>query len=110
MCRCSSATATTIYRQIYLELGRPEGDLWKLREFYCPDSGRLLETKAVWPACPVMHEHLPDIEGFYKGWSGRNLPYGCRLDLGRAWSAQQASGEDDARGLSVVAGLCERLG
>jgi len=26
------------------------------------------------PGYPVMHEYLPDIEGFYKGWLGRDLP------------------------------------
>jgi acetone carboxylase gamma subunit len=26
------------------------------------------------PGYPVMHEFLPDIEGFYRGWLGRELP------------------------------------
>lgn len=35
---------------------------------------RLLETEAVPPGYPVMHEYLPDVEGFYKGWLGREVP------------------------------------
>jgi N-methylhydantoinase B/acetone carboxylase alpha subunit len=63
-----------LYREIYPELGHPEGEWQELREFYCPVSGRLLETEAVPPGYPVMHEYLPDIEGFYKGWLGRDIP------------------------------------
>jgi N-methylhydantoinase B/oxoprolinase/acetone carboxylase alpha subunit/acetone carboxylase gamma subunit len=63
-----------LYREIYPELGHPEGDWQELREYYCPVSGRLLETEAVPPGYPVMHEYLPDIEGFYSGWLGRELP------------------------------------
>jgi N-methylhydantoinase B len=63
-----------LYREVYPELGHPEGDWQELREFYCPISGRLLETEAVPPGYPVMHEYLPDIEGFYKGWLGREIP------------------------------------
>ena len=63
-----------LYREIYPELGHPEGEWQELREFYCPLSGRLLETEAVPPGYPVMHEYLPDIEGFYKGWLGRDIP------------------------------------
>ncbi len=63
-----------LYREIYPELGHPEGDWQELREFYCPVSGRLLETEAVPPGYPVVHEYLPDIEGFYTGWLGRDLP------------------------------------
>ncbi|MDX6605279.1 MAG: N-methylhydantoinase [Solirubrobacterales bacterium] len=63
-----------LYREVYPELGHPEGTWQELREFYCPVSGRLLETEAVPPGYPVLHEYLPDIEGFYKGWLGRDLP------------------------------------
>jgi acetone carboxylase gamma subunit len=62
-----------LYREIYPKLGHPEGDWQELREYYCPVSGRLLETEAVPPGYPVMHEYLPDIEGFYKGWLGREI-------------------------------------
>jgi hypothetical protein len=39
-----------------------------------PSPAAPLETEAVPPGHPVMHECLPDIEGFYKGWLGRELP------------------------------------
>ena len=57
----------------------------ELREFYCPKSGRLLEVEAVTSGYPVVHDFLPDIEGFYRGWLGRELaidrlgPCGQRL-------------------------------
>jgi N-methylhydantoinase B len=63
-----------LYGEIYPRLGHPEGDWQELREFYCPVSGRLLETEAVPPGYPVIHEYLPDIEGFYRGWLGREVP------------------------------------
>jgi N-methylhydantoinase B/oxoprolinase/acetone carboxylase alpha subunit/acetone carboxylase gamma subunit len=62
------------YREIYPKLAHPEGDWMELREYYCPVSGHLLETEAVPPGYPVMHEYLPDIEGFYRGWLGREVP------------------------------------
>jgi acetone carboxylase, gamma subunit len=62
------------YREIYPELGHPDPEWQELREFYCPISGHLLETEAVPPGYPVVHEFLPDIEGFYRGWLGRELP------------------------------------
>jgi acetone carboxylase, gamma subunit len=62
------------YREIYPELGHPDPQWQELREFYCPVSGQLLETEAVPPGYPVIHEFLPDIEGFYRGWLGRELP------------------------------------
>jgi len=63
-----------LYRELYPELGHPEGDWQELREYYCPKSGRLLETEAVPPGYPVVHEYLPDIAGFYAGWLGREMP------------------------------------
>jgi acetone carboxylase gamma subunit len=64
----------TLYREIYPELAHPEGDWMELREYYCPLSGHLLETEAVTPGYPVVHEYLPDLDGFYRGWLGRPLP------------------------------------
>ena len=46
----------------------------ELREFICPRCARLLETEAVAPGYPVTHEFLPDVEGFYRGWLGREVP------------------------------------
>lgn len=63
-----------LYEEVYPKLGHPDGDWQELREYYCPLSGRLLETEAVPPGYPVLHEYLPDIEGFYRGWLGREIP------------------------------------
>lgn len=63
-----------LYEEIYPKLGHPDGEWMELREFYCPVSGRLLETEAVPPGYPVIHEYLPDLEGFYNGWLGREVP------------------------------------
>jgi N-methylhydantoinase B/oxoprolinase/acetone carboxylase alpha subunit/acetone carboxylase gamma subunit len=63
-----------LYGEVYPRLGHPDGAWQELREYYCPVSGRLLETEAVPPGYPVIHEYLPDIEGFYRGWLGREVP------------------------------------
>jgi N-methylhydantoinase B len=63
-----------LYREVYPELGHPDGAWQELREYYCPISGRLLETEAVPPGYPAQHEYLPDLHGFYAGWLGRELP------------------------------------
>nr|MBA2637883.1 hydantoinase B/oxoprolinase family protein [Solirubrobacterales bacterium] len=63
-----------LYQEIYPKLGHPDGEWQELREYYDPSSGQLLETEAVPPGYPVVHEFLPDIEGYYKGWLGRELP------------------------------------
>jgi acetone carboxylase gamma subunit len=46
----------------------------ELREYYDPVDGTLLEVEALPPGYPVVHEFLPDLEGFYAGWLGRELP------------------------------------
>jgi len=46
-----------LYGEIYPRLGHPEGDWQELREFYSPVSGRLLETEAMPPGYPVIHEY-----------------------------------------------------
>jgi N-methylhydantoinase B/acetone carboxylase alpha subunit len=60
--------------EIYPGLAGPDPDWMELREFYCPSCARQLETEAVPPGYPVVHEFLPDIAGFYRGWLGRELP------------------------------------
>jgi acetone carboxylase, alpha subunit len=51
--------------------GDPE---WiEVREFYCPSCARLLEVDAAVPGYPITHDFLPDIDGFYRGWLGREL-------------------------------------
>lgn len=63
-----------LYQEIYPKFGHPDGGWQELREYYDPKSGQLLETEAVPPGYPVVHEYLPDIEGFYEGWLGRKVP------------------------------------
>ena len=31
-------------------------------------------SRAVPPGYPVIHDFVPDLEGFYEGWLGRELP------------------------------------
>ena len=45
-----------------------------LREYFCPGCKTLLEVEAVPPGYPVVHDFLPDLEGFYAEWLGRELP------------------------------------
>jgi len=60
--------------EVFPGLAGPDPDWCELREFYCPSCARQLETEAIAPGHPVVHEFLPDIEGFYRGWLGRELP------------------------------------
>jgi acetone carboxylase, gamma subunit len=62
------------FAEIYPGFAAPDPEWMELREFYCPSCARQLETEAVPPAYPVVHEFLPDIEGFYRGWLGREIP------------------------------------
>jgi acetone carboxylase gamma subunit len=45
-----------------------------LREYFCPGCHTLLEVEAVPPGYPVVHDFVPDLEGFYADWLGRELP------------------------------------
>jgi len=63
-----------LLREIYPRMGHCDPEWMELREFYCPRSGRMLETEAVTPGYPIVHDFLPDIEGFYRGWLGREVP------------------------------------
>src|SRR5207247_2599885 len=47
-----------------------------LREYFCPGCKTLLEVEAVPPGYPVIHDFVPDLEGFYEGWLERELPRG----------------------------------
>jgi len=60
--------------EIYPKMAHCDPEWMELREFYCPKSGRQLEVEAVTPGYPVVHDFLPDIEGFYSGWLGREVP------------------------------------
>jgi N-methylhydantoinase B len=46
----------------------------ELREYFCPSCATLLEVEAVPPGYPVIHDFVPDLEGFYEEWLGRPLP------------------------------------
>jgi acetone carboxylase gamma subunit len=61
-------------QEVYPKLGHPDPAWQELREYYCPISGHLLETEAVPPGYPAVHEYLPDLQGFYEGWLGRAVP------------------------------------
>jgi N-methylhydantoinase B len=60
--------------EVYPKMAHCDPEWMELRELYCPSCGRQLETEAVPPGYPVVHEFLPDIEGFYRGWLGREVP------------------------------------
>jgi acetone carboxylase gamma subunit len=60
--------------EVYPRMAHCDPEWMELREFYCPSCARQLETEAVPPGYPVVHEFLPDIEGFYSGWLGREVP------------------------------------
>ncbi|MET0767734.1 MAG: acetone carboxylase subunit gamma, partial [Aeromicrobium sp.] len=60
--------------EVYPKLAHCDPEWMEMREFYCPRSGRLLEVEAVTPGYPVVHDFLPDLQGFYSGWLGRELP------------------------------------
>jgi acetone carboxylase gamma subunit len=61
-------------REVYPE--KLHGDpAWNhLREYYCPGCRTQLEVEAVPHGYPVIHDFVPDLEGFYEEWLGRPLP------------------------------------
>jgi acetone carboxylase gamma subunit len=61
-------------QEVYPRMGHADTDWMELREYYCPSCARQLEVEAVPPGYPVVHEFLPDVEGFYRGWLGREVP------------------------------------
>lgn len=60
--------------EIYPKMAGPDPSLQQVREYICPSCARQLEVEALPPGYPVVHEFLPDIEGFYRGWLGREVP------------------------------------
>jgi len=64
-------------REIYPE--KLHGDpAWNhLREYFCPGCKAQLEVEAVPHGYPVIHDFVPDLEGFYEEWLGRPLPGGA---------------------------------
>ncbi len=60
--------------EVYPKMAGPDPKLQQIREYYCPTCARQLEVEALQPGYPVVHEFLPDVEGFYRGWLGREVP------------------------------------
>lgn len=61
-------------REVYPQMAHCDPEWMELREFYCPGCARQLEVECAPPGFPVVHEFLPDIEGFYRGWLRREVP------------------------------------
>jgi acetone carboxylase, gamma subunit len=61
-------------REIYPEKMSGDASWNHLREYFCPGCKTLLEVEAVPPGYPVVHDFVPDLEGFYQNWLGRELP------------------------------------
>ena len=68
--RDSRERLTAVYPAEHLTI---DPGLVELREFICPRCGTLLDVDCVPPAYPVEMEFVPDLEGFYKEWLGRDL-------------------------------------
>jgi acetone carboxylase gamma subunit len=61
-------------REIYPEMMQGDPEWNHLREFFCPGCRTLLEVEAVPPGYPLVHDFVPDLEGFYREWLGRDVP------------------------------------
>ena len=61
-------------REVFPQMSHADPEWMELREFCCPSCARQLEVECSPPGYPVVHEFLPDIEGFYRGWLGREVP------------------------------------
>ena len=66
------------YKELYPgvpeEFRMPDTRWSHLREYYCPGCGSLLQVEYAVPGYPIVHDFLPDIEGFYEKWLGRPVP------------------------------------
>jgi acetone carboxylase gamma subunit len=61
-------------REVYPRMAHAAPQWCELREFYCPSCARQLDVEVSTPGYPVVHDFLPDIEGFYRGWPGKEVP------------------------------------
>jgi acetone carboxylase, gamma subunit len=61
-------------REIYPDKMHGDPEWNHLREYFCPGCKTLLEVEAVPPGYPVVHDFVPDLEGFYEDWLERPLP------------------------------------
>ena len=62
------------FRELYPDKMHADPAWNELREYFCPGCATLLEVEAVPPGYPVIHDFVPDLEGFYEDWLGRPLP------------------------------------
>jgi acetone carboxylase gamma subunit len=60
--------------EIYPKMMQGDPAWEEIREYFCPGCCAQLEVEAVPPGYPPIHDFLPDLEGFYEGWLGRELP------------------------------------
>ena len=60
--------------EVFPKFAGGDPDWIEVREFYCPSCSRLLEVDCAVPGYPVLHDFLPDINGFYRHWLGREAP------------------------------------
>jgi acetone carboxylase, gamma subunit len=60
--------------EIYPKMMHGDPQWEEIREYFCPGCVTLLEVEAVAPGYPVVHDFLPDLEGFYTEWLGRPVP------------------------------------
>ena len=91
-----------LYREVYPELGHPDGDWQELREFYCPVSGRLLETEAVPPGLPGRARVPAGHRGVLQGLAGAGA---ARL-VALPWEACFACGRRARRRLTIRCREC----
>jgi len=61
-------------REIYPNSDIPDPRWMEIREFICPACGTLHEVEACPPGYPVVHDFVPDLEGFYSDWMKKPLP------------------------------------
>jgi acetone carboxylase gamma subunit len=61
-------------REVFPKMAHCDPEWMELREFLCPSCARQLEVECAPPGYPAVHEFLPDVEGFYRGWLGRAVP------------------------------------
>jgi N-methylhydantoinase B len=60
--------------EVYPRMAHADVEWQELRELYCPSCARQLEVEAAPPGYPLVHDFLPNVDGFYRGWLGRELP------------------------------------
>jgi acetone carboxylase gamma subunit len=60
--------------EIFVRMTHGDSDWQEIREYFCPGCKTQLEVEAVPPGYPVVHDFVPDLEGFYRDWLGRPVP------------------------------------